>query len=191
MALKRIFGIKNILKFSAGIIAFFMGILTVCVVILGAIQGSKAILKLLKFLKTGDKNLHAGIEILDTLDVFLVAIVFLIFTVGIVQLFIKHDNDDYLAAVPDWLIINNLSDLKFLLMQTIIATLFIYCISMLAEADEHATLEWLVVPGVILMLSISLAVLMLAEHKAHPKGKPSKKDVRDGRLSQRNEEEHS
>ena len=175
MAFKDIFGIKNILKFSAGIIASFMALLTVCVVILGALQGTRAVLKLVKYIKTGDRELHAGIEILDTLDVFLVAIVFLIFTVGIVQLFIKHDNDDYLKAVPDWLIINNLSDLKFLLMQTIIATLFIYCISMLAEAGEHAIVEWLIVPGVILMLSISLAVLMIAEHKKHPHGRHNHK----------------
>jgi|GEM_PF-2164197 len=176
MALRDVFRIKNILKFSAGIIATFMALLTCGVVVLGAKQGTKAFFTLLKYLRTSDPELHVGIQILDTLDIFLIAIVFLIFTVGIVQLFIKHDNKDYLDSVPDWLIIHNLSDLKFLLMQTIIATLFIYCISVLAESDERPLEEWLIVPAVILMLSISLAVLMLAEAKAHPKKNHHKKD---------------
>jgi uncharacterized membrane protein YqhA len=165
MSLKKIFSISTILKLSAGIIAFFMGALTVGVVVFGAYKAIKAGVILIEFLKTGDKNLHAGLAILDTLDIFLVSLVFLIFTVGIIQLFIKHDNVEYLKAVPKWLLVNNLAELKFLLMQTIIVTLFVMTIEAFIETGAKPVIEWLYIPGVILLLSISLALLMRAENK--------------------------
>jgi uncharacterized membrane protein YqhA len=112
--LKKIFDIRNILKFSAGIIVFFMGLLTMGVAVLGGLKATKTAFDLLKFIRTGNRDLHVGIQILDTLDIFLICLVFLIFSVGLVQLFIKHDNDNYLKSIPKWLFVNNLSELKFL-----------------------------------------------------------------------------
>lgn len=165
MAFKKIFSISSILKISASIISFFLGLLTISVAILGALKAKHAFSILIEFIKTGNKNLHVGVAILDTLDIFLIALVFLIFTIGIIQLFIRHDNNEYLLQIPKWLHVKNLAELKFLLMQTIITTLFIYTITILVESEEVPRIEWLYMPGAILLLSVSLALLMRAEKK--------------------------
>lgn len=162
---KKLFDVRNILKFSAGIIVFFMGLLTVGVAILGALKAMKTSLDLIKYIRTGDQDLHVGIQILDTLDIFLICLVFLIFTMGIVQLFIKHDNEEYLKSIPKWLLVKNLSELKFLLMQTIIVTLFIITIEVFISFEDGPSIELLYVPGMILLLSGSLALLMRSEMK--------------------------
>src|SRR6478735_4298488 len=72
-----------------------------------------------------------GIYFMESLDRFLIAFVFMIFSLGIWKLFYVKDMpaDD----LPDWLKINSFKDLKILLWETIMVTLVVFTISMVVN----------------------------------------------------------
>lgn len=105
-----------------------------------------------------------GIYFMESLDRFLVAFVFMIFSLGIWKLFfVKNNEADYL---PDWLKIESFKDLKILLWETILVTMVVFTISMVvkttsAKGATILSLGWgaLVLPTIILALSVSLYLM--------------------------------
>ncbi|MFC5269984.1 YqhA family protein [Adhaeribacter terreus] len=111
-------------------------------------------------LRSGEKIL-IGVYFMESLDRFLVAFVFMIFSLGIWKLF--YVKNDQAVDLPAWLQISSLKDLKILLWETIMVTLVVFTISMIVNttAEEGVSLdslEWnaLVLPAIILTLSVSL-----------------------------------
>ncbi|MGB5607813.1 MAG: YqhA family protein [Eudoraea sp.] len=60
---------------------------------------------------------HPGLHLLETLDAFMISLVFMIFGLGIARLFIFDKAEG--KTLPKWLKVNSLEELKVLLWRTI------------------------------------------------------------------------
>ena len=116
-------------------------------------------------LRTGEPIL-IGVYFMEALDRFLIAFVFLIFSLGIMKLFfVKKTSTENL---PEWLHIESFKDLKILLWETIVVTLVVFTISLVVNTTSAKgpegimqSLNWndLVLPVIILVLSLSLFLM--------------------------------
>jgi uncharacterized membrane protein YqhA len=106
-----------------------------------------------------------AIGLLKAVDLFLIAIVFFVFSLGILVLF--HNAETPLPIkLPEWLRIKNFMQLKVILWEAILTTLVISYLASLAEIrmDGHEiTKMQLIVPAAILMISVSLFFLKKGE----------------------------
>jgi uncharacterized membrane protein YqhA len=97
-----------------------------------------------------------GMYLLKGLELFLVSMVFMIFSLAILRLFIAYgDGDEHL---PPWLKIHNFKELKLLLWETIIVTLVVFSLTKMASI-ESLTWTALILPGIILMLTVGLFLM--------------------------------
>jgi uncharacterized membrane protein YqhA len=81
---------------------------------------------------------------------------------GIYRLFIKPELRD--DQFPSWLNIHTISDLKFLLWETILVTLIVFSVLRLSTVVEFTWNE-LIPPGIVLLLSFSY--FLVAKGKKH------------------------
>jgi uncharacterized membrane protein YqhA len=103
-----------------------------------------------------------GVELLHSLDLVLVALVLMIFALGIAKLFLLQPGktDPRTAGLPSWLEIESFGDLKRLLWETILFALLIISLSNLtAGLIENLTWSALIIPAAILMLALSLFLM--------------------------------
>ena len=98
-----------------------------------------------------------GIHFIESLDAFMISLVFLIFSLGIMRIFTHYHTDDKLF--PEWLRISSFKELKILLWETILVTLVIFTVSKLVINLENLRWENLILPLVTLILAISLYVM--------------------------------
>jgi uncharacterized membrane protein YqhA len=106
-----------------------------------------------------------AIELLHAVDVFLVAIVFFVLALGILILFNKPENQ-LSINLPEWLRVKNFMDLKAILWEAILTTLVVSYLASLAEkeiAGQEITMQSLVIPGGIFLISLSLYFLKRGE----------------------------
>ena len=109
----------------------------------------------------------AGVEILESIDLFLIGLVFLIFSLGLIKIFLGRlagDEDD--SSLPRWLRIRNFMELKLLLWQTILVSLVIFFVDQIVEADGLLKWDILILPVAILILSLSMAIIQ--KYERHP-----------------------
>ena len=110
----------------------------------------------IEFAKNGfipSETLNPGLQILKGLDAFMLAIIFIIFGLGIARLFLFNKAAD--DQVPTWLRFHEMKGLKVLLWETILVTLVIYCLQVLLTHKELGY-ELLILPGAILLLAVAL-----------------------------------
>jgi len=87
------------------------------------------------FLTDSDADTVASVALIEIMDIFLIAIVLLIFALGIYELFVGKLN------VPEWLIVRNLHDLKIKLSSVVIMVMGIVFLKHLVEwQDPQGTL---------------------------------------------------
>ena len=81
----------------------------------------------------------------------------LVLGLGIAKLFVVNLTEEETAALPIWLRIDSISQLKVLLWETILTTLLIVALSDLIRG-LFTKLEWsaLTIPAAILLLALSL-----------------------------------
>jgi uncharacterized membrane protein YqhA len=100
-----------------------------------------------------------GLELLHSLDFLLVSLVLLIFALGVANLFLRPTgtSEQRSSPLPSWLHVESFGDLKYLLWETILTTLLIAALPMLAT-DLFTQLDWssLFIPATILLLALSL-----------------------------------
>jgi uncharacterized membrane protein YqhA len=148
----------------------FIFILATLCILLGSItfmiRGAiRAIHSIYEWMAAGfvDDSGKLGIHLVESIDVFMIAILFMIFGLGIARLFIfdKIQNDQ----LPAWLHINDLKDLKILLWETIMVTLVITNVSQIFEHPDYVfKWELLILPIVILILTLSLFLMKKENH---------------------------
>ena len=154
------------MRYLAIIINIFVGINTLALIFIGIMRTYYAIRHIMDFNRLSDHDFRPGIEIAEAIDIFLIALVFLVFTIGINALFVKYNDEEYLKSIPSWMRVKDFSQLKLILMEAIIATAFIMFISGFVRQIEEFSWEFLVVPISILLLAISFKVLKWKEdHK--------------------------
>lgn len=98
-----------------------------------------------------------GIHFVESFDMFMIAFMFLIFSLGMMRIFTHYHIHD--EKLPAWLRIDSFKELKILLWETILLTLVIVTVSEVIKKLDHLTWEVLFLPGVILMLSLSLFIV--------------------------------
>lgn len=154
--------IKVLLKsrYIALTISFFMFLNSIAFLIMGVIRGFQAYKEVIHFMR-GHHEVKPGLHIAESLDTFLIAIVTLIISIGIAKIFFLSDEDS--AQLPKWLDIHSFKDLKILLWETILLTLVVLFLTILANVGMDFSWKLLIIPISILLLSISL-ILMKGKH---------------------------
>jgi len=104
--------------------------------------------------------------LLKGVDMFLMAIVFFVLSIGILVLF---NNEETLSVlpIPDWLRVKNFVQLKIILWEAILTTLVISSLASLVEKKSYniqIDLEAFIVPGIILLIAISLHFMKRGDH---------------------------
>jgi uncharacterized membrane protein YqhA len=107
------------------------------------------------YFKHGISEEHRpGLYLLNSLDMFLVAIVFMIFALGIMKIFTHYHVPE--EDLPGWLKIKNFKELKVLLWETILVTMVVFSLTRLIKIQGKFTWDQLILPCIILILTVSL-----------------------------------
>ena len=111
-----------------------------------------------------------AISLIKAVDLFLIAVVLFVFSLGLQVLFNHKPDNTLLQTLPRWLQVKNFMDLKVILWEAILTTLVISYLADVArikisggEVTEHS----LLIPAAILVISISLYFLKKGEHGKH------------------------
>ena len=116
--------------------------------VIGFLWGlAKTFTVLINLILSYGKDPFAAIELIELMDIFLIATILYIFALGMYELFIGSVN------LPDWLIIRNLHDLKVKLSSVII---LVMCITFLKHLVEWKD------PQGTLFFGIAIAVVTVA-----------------------------
>lgn len=110
---------------------------------------------------------EAGILLLKTIDMFLIAIVAFIFSLGLMVLFDNKKELTQILNLPDWLQVKNFMQLKVILWEAILTTMVITFLVNLAESRfKGIPLDYntLIIPAAIFIISISLYALKKSEN---------------------------
>ncbi len=107
---------------------------------------------------SGALDERPGIHLIESLDGFLLAIVFIIFAVGFGKLFLP-ENVLMKQIQISWLEPRSFTDLKHVLWEAILTTLVVgFAIVIVDDLDDLSWLH-LVIPGSILLISLGLRLL--------------------------------
>jgi uncharacterized membrane protein YqhA len=104
-----------------------------------------------------------GVFIAKSIDAFLLALVFFVFSIGVLELFAFQNQVRGTEQTPEWMRVKSLSDLKFLIWEAILAALVVASVESLVVSAHELRWTALIVPIALLILS---AGLFLAK-KAH------------------------
>ena len=110
-----------------------------------------------------------AVLLLKTIDMFLIAIVCFIFSLGLLILFDNKQTIGSALNMPEWLKVKSFMQLKVILWEAILTTLVVAFLAYLAQKrfnNEPLGAEDLVVPASILLISLSLYALKRGEHKS-------------------------
>ncbi|OLY93249.1 hypothetical protein BUE76_16165 [Cnuella takakiae] len=111
---------------------------------------------------------EAMLALLESVDVFLIALVFLVLAIGLVQLFLGKS----IAGMQEhtaWLRFDDFTELKLVLWKTILTTMLIAFFVELYKNRQHPGPELLLFPGSILLISLSLFLLKQKHHHSSRK----------------------
>ena len=154
--LKRIFSIRILFI----VIITFTFLNSVVFIILGVLRSIKGYFNIVEGIS--HKEFHnPGLILGESLDSFLIAIVFLIFAFGIYKLFVFKETDKF--EIPKWANVKNLSELKFLMWESIIITLVVMSIVNIMESVHHLNWTNVILPTIVLILSIGYFVIKKSE----------------------------
>ncbi len=99
-----------------------------------------------------------GIHLVESLDGFLLAVVFLIFAIGFSKLFIPDLKILRNIQIP-WLDPKNFSDLKQILWEAVLTTLVVLFAISIVQNLDHLTWNLLIIPGAIALIAFGLKML--------------------------------
>lgn len=122
---------------------------------------------------------EAVISVIEGLDRFLIAIVLLYFAYGVYSLFLHPESSQRELALPDWLKVKQIGQLKQVVAEVIIVVLFVLFLRVALQAfhSPTAAFEWnqlaslLVLPVSVLLLASALRLVQL-----HPKSRSERED---------------
>ena len=106
---------------------------------------------------------HPGLYLLESLDSFMLSLVFMIFGLGIARIFLFDKSQ--VEGIPEWLNVHDFQGLKTLMWKTILFTLVVVSVTGLIKNPQY-TWETLVFPIVILILSGALFLVNATRHES-------------------------
>jgi uncharacterized membrane protein YqhA len=109
------------------------------------------------------------LKLLESVDSFLLAFVFFIFSFGLYKIFFIPDDHNLNSKLPRWLQIDTLFELKALLWQSILTTILVIFLNYSVTVLSQNAMSWnfLMIPLSILILSIALYFLKLSEKESN------------------------
>ncbi len=114
-----------------------------------------------EYLTRGDL---AMVSLAQAIDVFLFALVMMFFAYGILYLFLIEDDKKEEIAFPGWLRITSIFQLMMILGEGIVFIFFVHFLESATKTGyANLTMESLILPGAILLLSLSLMLLRQKE----------------------------
>jgi uncharacterized membrane protein YqhA len=111
----------------------------------------------------GGTGIRPAIYFVESLDAFMIAWVLLIFSLGMMRIFIQYNTPG--DRLPVWLRLSSFKELKVLLWETILLTLVIMSVSEVVRKIENITWNQAILPVIILALSASLYIMRKEEDK--------------------------
>jgi uncharacterized membrane protein YqhA len=117
------------------------------------------------YLRT-DSDLAVIAAVMRATDKLLFAIVLVIFGCAIALGFLVELSPERRAALPAWMVINSVGELKNLFIQMIILYLVVHFATLVAETDQMLQWNALVLPISILLLAA--AMNLIARSSSHP-----------------------
>ena len=144
---------KIIRIFISGIVIIML-INSLCFVSMASYKSIHAYI----LLAEGKLDERPGIHIAESLDGFMLALFFIIFSMGITKLFMPSANFLGKYDLP-WLKVENFSQLKYIMWEVLITTILVFFANRLIILDT--ALEWqiLIFPTSILMLAFAFKLL--------------------------------
>src|SRR5262249_7390098 len=108
------------LRWLAVVVALFGALNAIAFIAIGAVRAFEAYRMIaLGPPWTGD---HApGVVLARSVDAFLLAMVFLVFAIGVMTLFLSRDAGHGFENIPEWMRVKSLSELKFVIWEAILA----------------------------------------------------------------------
>ena len=103
------------------------------------------------------KEVRPSIYFVESLDAFLISLVFLIFSLGIMKIFTHYHTES--SNLPEWLNIKSFIELKILLWESIIITLVVFSVTTMIRDHDNITWNILISPAVLLALTLSLYLM--------------------------------
>jgi uncharacterized membrane protein YqhA len=108
-------------------------------------------------------EISPGVFFAKSLDAFLVAMVFFVFSIGMTTLFLVRPGTHALELIPEWMRVKSLSELKFVLWEAILVTLVVATVESLVVNAQDLAWTALILPITILILALGLYL----SRKAH------------------------
>lgn len=124
--------------------------------IVGAVECVQGYIEIIDAGFKSSDTFRPGIHLLDGLDYFVSSLVFMIFGIGLGQLFLVEEAS--IDLLPEKLKINSLKDLKILLWETILIALVIFCVTHLLRSNIKS---WDLLPFPILILVLAIALFFM------------------------------
>lgn len=122
-------------------------------IVMGVVECTEGYVQLVRSGFQNTETNRPSMHLLEGLDLFVSALVFMIFGLGLGQLFVL--NDTAYQSLPKGLGIESLKELKVLLWETILVALVIYCVTHLLRMDP---MSWEILPFPILIVILSVAL---------------------------------
>ena len=141
------------LRYLAAVVALFAALHAIAFLVVGV----KVAWSAYGLMLSGEpvEKVRPGIHLLQSMDAFLVALVFLILALGIAKLFLLPDTPETDRTLPRWLRLHDFLELKLLLWEAILLVLTIAFVAKVVEELGQLNWELLILPASILMLAIS------------------------------------
>ena len=147
---------KTLFKFIIGIpviCSFIIAIIFLGLGVYETVLGIEGIIK-------GQVHTEAapGLKLVESLDLFLIGFLFLIFSIGFAQLFIPKPSklmNIIDSITPQWLRVENFTQLKIILWDTVLTTLVVLFIEDIVRANGEYVWELMVIPIAIVFISFS------------------------------------
>jgi uncharacterized membrane protein YqhA len=109
-------------------------------------------------LAQGKLEARPGVHIAESLDGFMLALFFIMFSLGIAKLFLPSANFLGKYNLP-WLKIENFSQLKLLMWEVLLTTIFVFFVTKLLMSENELSWNLLIFPASILMLAVAYKLL--------------------------------
>ncbi|MDL2402551.1 YqhA family protein [Rhizobium mayense] len=119
-----------------------------------------------------DPDLAVIAAVMRATDKLLFAIVLVIFGCAITLGFLIEPTPERRAALPEWMIIDSVAELKNLFIQMIILYLVVHFATLVAETDQMLQWNALVLPISVLLLAAAMKLIAGSNPHARPAERP-------------------
>jgi uncharacterized membrane protein YqhA len=143
------------LRWLAVVIALFSALHAVAFIVIGIVRGIMGYRLILQG-PPWDGDQAPGVHLARSVDAFLLAMVFFVFSIGVSALFLARASNPALDAIPEWMRVRNLSELKFLIWEAILAALVVASVETFVAPGHELTWTALILPIAILILAVGL-----------------------------------